>query len=107
MILQNTSIGSLTSAATHVGAEASSSESSIMTYVLPTIGIFSSVMISWRIKKYTSSQDFGPGDISPVTTIEKNGEKDKGQYLKISCALLLYFVSDLFLSVCPSMTFVI
>eukprot|EP00250_Pteridium_aquilinum_P004424 c14635_g1_i1 orf=312-1040(-) len=53
MILQNTSIGSLTRAATH--ADSSGGKSGVLSYLLPAMGVTSSVLIAWRIKKYTST----------------------------------------------------
>lgn len=79
MIIQNTSIGSLTSAATHVGAESTSGKSGILPYVLPALGILSSVMITWRIKKYATVNEFGSGDDSSATIKERIGAKDRGQ----------------------------
>ncbi|KAG0565550.1 hypothetical protein KC19_8G198800 [Ceratodon purpureus] len=82
MIIQNTSIGSLTSAATHLGADGTNhAKSGILPYVLPAIGILSSVMITWRIKKYATASEFGSGDDSSATTKEKIGGKDQGQLL--------------------------
>ena len=82
MIIQNTSIGSLTSAATHLGAEGTDhAKFGILPYVLPAIGIFSSVMITWRIKKYATVSEFGSGDDSSATTKEEIGGKDQGQLL--------------------------
>jgi uncharacterized membrane protein YdjX (TVP38/TMEM64 family) len=52
MILQNTSLGTLTSAATAVGGP----RKPVLSYILPCIGIFSGVLISWRIKKYASNE---------------------------------------------------
>lgn len=51
MILQNTSIGSLAGAAV---ASAASSKSQIYSYLFPLLGIASSILISLRIKKYSS-----------------------------------------------------
>jgi uncharacterized membrane protein YdjX (TVP38/TMEM64 family) len=77
MIIQNTSIGSLTSAATQGGgAESSSDKSGILPYLLPAIGICSSMMITWRIKKYASAQEFNPSDMPPINGIDKDGRKD-------------------------------
>uniref|UniRef100_A0A803R620 Uncharacterized protein n=1 Tax=Cannabis sativa TaxID=3483 RepID=A0A803R620_CANSA len=50
MILQNTSIASLTGAAVASANKASS----IWSYVLPLLGILSSLLISLRIKSYTT-----------------------------------------------------
>lgn len=51
MILQNTSIGSLTSAAV---TSDRSGKSQLSSYLFPLLGITSSVLISLRIKKYSS-----------------------------------------------------
>ncbi|CAM8921707.1 unnamed protein product [Rhodiola kirilowii] len=52
MILQNTSIGSLAGAA--VASASGSQKSQIWSYVFPSLGIASSVLISLRIKKYSA-----------------------------------------------------
>ncbi|KAJ1391401.1 SNARE associated Golgi protein [Sesbania bispinosa] len=52
MILQNTSIGSLASAA--VATASGNKKSQIWSYFFPIAGILSSVLISWRIKKYST-----------------------------------------------------
>ncbi|XP_020106687.1 uncharacterized protein LOC109722923 [Ananas comosus] len=52
MILQNTSIGSLAGAA--VASSTGSKKSNIYSYFFPLLGIASSVLISLRIKKYSS-----------------------------------------------------
>ncbi|KAE8666009.1 SNARE associated Golgi protein family isoform 2 [Hibiscus syriacus] len=52
MILQNTSIGSLAGAA--VASASGSQKSKVRSYVFPLLGIMSSVLISLRIKKYSS-----------------------------------------------------
>ncbi|KAI5079259.1 hypothetical protein GOP47_0004738 [Adiantum capillus-veneris] len=52
MILQNTSIGSLTRAATHTHAKGEGG--GVLSYLLPAMGVTSSVLIAWRIKRYTS-----------------------------------------------------
>ncbi|MCO5554951.1 hypothetical protein L7F22_008490 [Adiantum nelumboides] len=54
MILQNTSIGSLTRAATHTDPKGA--RGGVLSYLLPGMGIASSVLIAWRIKRYTSSE---------------------------------------------------
>ncbi|GFP83048.1 tvp38/tmem64 family membrane protein slr0305 [Phtheirospermum japonicum] len=61
MILQNTSIGSLASAA--VASASGSQKSQVWSYLFPLLGIFSSVLISLRIKKYSS--DITLSDDSP------------------------------------------
>ncbi|KAI3694111.1 hypothetical protein L1987_77072 [Smallanthus sonchifolius] len=55
MILQNTSIGSLAGAAVATSTGSQSSKSNVWSYVLPMMGISSSILISLRIKKYSSS----------------------------------------------------
>ncbi|KAG5027683.1 hypothetical protein AAZX31_08G352900 [Glycine max] len=52
MILQNTSIGSLAGAA--VASASGSKKSQIWSYFFPVVGILSSVVISLRIKKYST-----------------------------------------------------
>ncbi|XP_023540911.1 uncharacterized protein LOC111801151 [Cucurbita pepo subsp. pepo] len=52
MILQNTSIGSLAGAA--VASASGSQKSQIWSYIFPVLGIGSSILISWRIKKYST-----------------------------------------------------
>lgn len=52
MILQNTSIGSLAGLALAPGAD--SGKSSLFSYLFPMLGIGSSILISLRIKKYSS-----------------------------------------------------
>ncbi|KAJ4752051.1 SNARE associated Golgi protein family [Rhynchospora pubera] len=52
MILQNTSIGSLAGAA--MGPSTNSGKSRVFSYLFPMLGIGSSILISFRIKKYSS-----------------------------------------------------
>jgi uncharacterized membrane protein YdjX (TVP38/TMEM64 family) len=52
MILQNTSIGSLAGLA--MGPGKSSGKSRLFSYLFPMLGIGSSILISFRIKKYSS-----------------------------------------------------
>ncbi|XP_042496566.1 uncharacterized protein LOC122075564 [Macadamia integrifolia] len=52
MIIQNTSIGSLAGAA--VASATSSQRSQFLSYLFPLLGILSSILISLRIKKYSS-----------------------------------------------------
>lgn len=52
MILQNTSIGSLAGAA--VASASGAQKSQVWSYIFPVLGIGSSILISWRIKKYSS-----------------------------------------------------
>ncbi|XP_076889276.1 uncharacterized protein LOC143539986 isoform X1 [Bidens hawaiensis] len=54
MILQNTSIGSLAGAAVATSTGSESNQSKIWSYVFPMLGISSSILISLRIKKYSS-----------------------------------------------------
>ncbi|XP_027352760.1 uncharacterized protein LOC113863393 [Abrus precatorius] len=61
MILQNTSIGSLAGAA--VATASGSKKSQIWSYFFPVVGILSSVLISLRIKKY--STQVSVSEISP------------------------------------------
>jgi hypothetical protein len=53
MILQNVSIVCHAGAA--VASTTGSQKSHIYSYLFPTIGIVSSILISWRIKQYSSS----------------------------------------------------
>nr|PNR34602.1 hypothetical protein PHYPA_024419 [Physcomitrium patens] len=80
MIIQNTSIGSFTSAATQLGADGAGAKPGMLSYVLPAIGIISSIMITWRIKKYATVDAFGSGDDSSAAIKEKERivVKDKG-----------------------------
>ncbi|KAI3713937.1 hypothetical protein L1987_72525 [Smallanthus sonchifolius] len=55
LILQNTSIGSLAGAAVASSTRSQSNKSKIWSYVFPVMGISSSILISLRIKKYSSS----------------------------------------------------
>lgn len=67
MILQNTSIGSLAGAA--VATASGSEKSQIWSYFFPVVGILSSVLISLRIKKYStqvSVAEIPPSKNSPV-----------------------------------------
>ncbi|GKV02811.1 hypothetical protein SLE2022_212910 [Rubroshorea leprosula] len=52
MILQNTSIGSLAGAA--VSSASVSQKSQVWSYIFPSLGIVSSILISMRIKKYST-----------------------------------------------------
>ncbi|XXG78210.1 hypothetical protein AAC387_Pa08g2198 [Persea americana] len=52
MILQNTSIGSLASIA--VASTTGSEKSQVLSFLFPLLGIVSSILISFRIKKYSS-----------------------------------------------------
>ncbi|CAO2141915.1 unnamed protein product [Urochloa humidicola] len=53
MILQNVSLVSLAGAA--VASTTGSKKSNIYSYLFPAIGIVSSILISWRIKQYSSA----------------------------------------------------
>ncbi|XP_073281968.1 uncharacterized protein [Primulina huaijiensis] len=69
MILQNTSIGSLASAA--VASASGSQRSQVWSYTFPLLGILSSILISLRIKKYSSAftiSDLPPAEISHDTS---------------------------------------
>ncbi|KAG6382766.1 hypothetical protein SASPL_157519 [Salvia splendens] len=74
MILQNTSIGSLASAA--VGSASGSQKSQVWSYLFPLLGISSSVLISLRIKKY--STDILTDD-SPATVSEPSDAQASSQ----------------------------
>lgn len=52
MILQNTSIGNLASIA--VASTTGSEKSQVLSYLFPLLGILSSILITLRIKKYSS-----------------------------------------------------
>lgn len=52
MILQNASIGSLAGAA--VASASGSQKSRIWSYLFPLVGVVSSILISLRIKKYST-----------------------------------------------------
>lgn len=74
MILQNTSIGSLASAA--VGSASGSQKSQVWSYVFPLLGISSSILISLRIKKYSSEII---ADDSPDTVTEPSDAQTSSQ----------------------------
>lgn len=82
MILQNTSIGSLASAA--VASSTGSQKSQVFSYLFPLLGIVSSIMISLRIKKY-SSEITADMELKPSTPTssdnihECNGTVDSSQ----------------------------
>jgi len=73
MILQNTSIGSLTSAA--ITSDTRSGKSQLSSYLFPLLGITSSVLISLRIKKYSSEIKI-LDDVSPVNNSMNNQVQD-------------------------------
>lgn len=68
MILQNTSIGSLAGAA--VASASGSKKSQVWSYIFPSLGIVSSILISLRIKKYSS-------DISVPESPSNEDSKDE------------------------------
>ncbi|XP_010942322.1 Golgi apparatus membrane protein tvp38 [Elaeis guineensis] len=70
MILQNTSIGSLAGAA--VASTSSSKKSQIYSYLLPLLGIASSILISLRIKKYSSG--FAVAEEHKQSSSSQNGD---------------------------------
>lgn len=79
MILQNTSIGSLASAA--VGSASGSQKSQVWSYVFPLLGISSSILISLRIKKYSSDiiTDDSPDTVTEPSDTQTSGKsKSKG-----------------------------
>ncbi|KAK6943111.1 SNARE associated Golgi protein [Dillenia turbinata] len=57
MILQNTSIGSLAGAA--VASATGNKKAQVWSYIFPMLGILSSILISLRIKKYSSGVSMG------------------------------------------------
>ncbi|XP_065854740.1 uncharacterized protein [Euphorbia lathyris] len=78
MILQNTSIGSLAGAA--VSSTSQSQKSKVWSYVFPVLGIVSSILISMRIKKY--STDITMVEMSPKNhTSSESNHDDSSQTL--------------------------
>ncbi|KAL0421659.1 UNVERIFIED_CONTAM: hypothetical protein Slati_3188800 [Sesamum latifolium] len=79
MILQNTSIGSLAGAA--VASASGSQRSQVWSYVFPLLGISSSILISLKIKKYSSDIAFSdePVDAKQPTQRLSNGKRNKGR----------------------------
>ncbi|KAJ7515561.1 hypothetical protein O6H91_22G020700 [Diphasiastrum complanatum] len=78
MILQNTSLGTLTSVAANVGHE--SKRSGPLSYILPILGILSGVLITWRIKKYASQgQHFVEVQSNPEVSNEQKEDKNSPQ----------------------------
>ncbi|KAG8089936.1 hypothetical protein GUJ93_ZPchr0011g27803 [Zizania palustris] len=69
MILQNVSIVSLAGAA--VASTTGSEKSQIYSYLFPVLGIMSSILISWRIKQYSSAL-FAPGELKSSSANGKN-----------------------------------
>ncbi|XP_010929522.1 uncharacterized protein [Elaeis guineensis] len=76
MILQNTSIGSLAGAA--VASSTSSKRSQIYSYLFPLLGIVSSILISLRIKKYSSGFAVAE-DVNQSLSSENSDEGDSMQ----------------------------
>ncbi|XP_048427393.1 uncharacterized protein LOC103944735 isoform X1 [Pyrus x bretschneideri] len=80
MILQNTSIGSLAGAA--VSSASGSQKSQIWSYLFPLLGIVSSILISLRIKKYSTENLVAKSSPShDSSNIVSSNDKDlkKGQ----------------------------
>lgn len=76
MILQNTSIGSLASAA--VSTASGSQKSQIWSYIFPLLGISSSILISLRIKKYSTSitvSDNSSSEVNSINTHKSSTQK--------------------------------
>ncbi|XP_072953758.1 uncharacterized protein [Typha angustifolia] len=69
MILQNTSIGSLAGAA--VASTSGSKKSQVYSYLFPLLGIASSILISLRIKKYSSG--FVVAEVCGQSSSDKDG----------------------------------
>ncbi|KAL3818758.1 hypothetical protein ACJIZ3_004663 [Penstemon smallii] len=79
MILQNTSIGSLASAAV-TSSSSESQKSKVWSYVFPSLGILSSILISFRIKKYSSEisvSDDSPTGVVHDTTRKRSNDPKK------------------------------
>ncbi|CAM6095043.1 unnamed protein product [Calypogeia fissa] len=76
MILQNTSLGTLTSAAT----TGRGSKKPILSFILPCLGILSGILISWRIKKY-ASQDF---DVEEKVVEGSKGSQAEGLQTEVT-----------------------
>jgi uncharacterized membrane protein YdjX (TVP38/TMEM64 family) len=72
MILQNVSIVSLAGAA--VASTTGSNKSHVYSYLFPAIGIVSSVLISWRIKQYSSALAIPEEMKSSPTNGNSNGD---------------------------------
>ncbi|KAJ4720372.1 TVP38/TMEM64 family membrane protein [Melia azedarach] len=81
MILQNTSIGSLAGAA--VASASGSQKSKVWSYLLPLLGIVSSILISLRIKKYTTDLSVADspssGNVHDLTTNVTDSSKYHGK----------------------------
>ncbi|KAJ8773509.1 hypothetical protein K2173_005755 [Erythroxylum novogranatense] len=87
MILQNTSLGSLASAA--VSSATGSQKSQVWSYLFPLLGIGSSILISLRIKKYStsitaleSSSNSPPQNYNNATSIQAISCTDESNDLK-------------------------
>ncbi|KAF5741240.1 hypothetical protein HS088_TW10G00236 [Tripterygium wilfordii] len=86
MILQNTSLGSLAGAA--VASASGSQKSRLQSYIFPLIGIVSSILISLRIKQYSTGimvTESVPGDSSDVKDSSQTHsvtEEEKGHEKK-------------------------
>ncbi|WCJ26693.1 SNARE associated Golgi protein family [Euphorbia peplus] len=77
MILQNTSIGSLAGAA--VSSTSDTHKSKLWSYIFPLLGIVSSILISMRIKKY--STDISIVEMSPNDYTSDSNRDDSSQTL--------------------------
>ncbi|KAK1259363.1 hypothetical protein QJS04_geneDACA021767 [Acorus gramineus] len=73
MILQNTSIGSL--ARTAVASTTGSQKSRLYSYLFPVLGIVSSILISLRIKKYSSDISVAAEPISSKTPTDNRNDE--------------------------------
>ncbi|XP_042062185.1 uncharacterized protein LOC121806267 [Salvia splendens] len=83
MILQNTSIGSLASAA--VGSASGSQKSQVWSYLFPLLGISSSVLISLRIKKYSTDilTDDSPATVSEPSNAQASSQEPVNRKSKV------------------------
>ena len=72
MILQNVSIVSLAGAA--VASTTGSKKSRIYSYLFPILGIVSSILISWRIKQYSSALAISEELTNPPTNGKVSGD---------------------------------
>ena len=72
MILQNVSIVSLAGAA--VASTTGSKKSHIYSYLFPILGIVSSILISWRIKQYSSALAISEELKNPPTDGKVSGD---------------------------------
>lgn len=93
MILQNTSIGSLAGAA--VASASGSRTSSLWSYLFPLLGILSSILISWRIKKYSTQitlvESSPPTHSNQTQTISTDTKLTATLKKTQQTTLLLYF----------------